>query len=61
MIQEQVIAAKIAVNMDQPLCYLMPEHFFWAYGLTIVTAIFAAIIGGFRAAEIEPSDGLRDI
>jgi putative ABC transport system permease protein len=60
---EQIINRFVAprLNMDQTLCYLISDHFFWAFGLTIVTAIFAAIIGGIRAAEIEPSDGLRDI
>ncbi len=60
---EQIINRFLAprLNMDQTLCYLISDHFFWAFGLTMVTAIFAAIIGGIRAAEIEPSDGLRDI
>ena len=60
---EQIINRLIAprLNLDQTLCYLISDHFFWAFGLTVVTAIFAAIIGGMRAAEIEPSDGLRDI
>ena len=60
---EQIINRLLAprLNMDQTLCYLISDHFFWAFGLTVATAIFAAIIGGMRAAEIEPSDGLRDI
>jgi hypothetical protein len=29
--------------------------------MTILIAIFAAILGGVRAARIEPSDGLREI
>ena len=60
---EQIINRFLAprLNLNQPLCYLISDHFFWAFGLTVVTAIFAAIIGGMRAAEIEPSDGLRDI
>ena len=60
---EQIINRILAprLNLDQPICYLNSEHFFWAFGLTVVTAIFAAITGGMRAAEIEPSDGLRDI
>lgn len=60
---EQIINRLLAprLNLNQTLCYLISDHFFWAFGLTVVTAIFAAIIGGMRAAEIEPSDGLRDI
>ncbi len=49
------------LNLDRKLCFLLTEHFLWALGLTIVIAIYAAIIGGLRAARIEPSDGLRDL
>ena len=60
---EQLINRFLAprLNLDQSLCYLLTEHFFWALALTIVTAIIAAILGGLRASGIEPSDGLRDI
>jgi putative ABC transport system permease protein len=63
LIFEQLINRILAprLNLDQTLCYLISDHFFWALGLTVGTAIFAAIVGGMRAAEIEPSDGLRDI
>jgi putative ABC transport system permease protein len=49
------------LNLDQALCFLLTKHFLWALGMTIVIAIFAAIMGGMRAARIEPSDGLREI
>ena len=49
------------LNLDRALCFLLTEHFLWALALTIVIAIFAAIVGGMRAARIEPSDGLRDV
>ena len=49
------------LNLDRALCFLLAEHFLWALGLTVVVAIFAAIMGGLRAARIEPSDGLREI
>ena len=63
LVFEQLINRFLAprLNLDQTLCYLISEHFFWALGLTVVTAIFAAIMGGMRAAKIEPSDGLRNI
>ena len=63
LVFEQLINRILAprLNLDQTLCYLISDHFFWALGLTVGTAIFAAIVGGMRAAEIEPSDGLRDI
>lgn len=49
------------LNLDRALCFLLTEHFLWALALTVVIAIFAAIMGGMRAARIEPSDGLREI
>ncbi len=60
---EQLINRFLAprLNLDQSLCYLLTEHFFWALALTVATAIIAAILGGLRASAIEPSDGLRDI
>ncbi|MDH5355237.1 MAG: peptide ABC transporter permease [Gammaproteobacteria bacterium] len=60
---EQLINRFLAprLNLDQSLCYLLTEHFFWALGLTVFTAIISAILGGLRASGIEPSDGLRDL
>lgn len=49
------------LNLDRELCFLLTDHFLWALGLTMVIAVFAAILGGVRAASIEPSDGLRDV
>jgi putative ABC transport system permease protein len=49
------------LNLDRALCFLLAEHFLWALGITFVIAVFAAILGGLRAAGIEPSDGLREI
>ena len=49
------------LNLDRALCFLLAEHFLWALGITMVIAVFAAILGGMRAARIEPSDGLREI
>ena len=49
------------LNLDRALCFLLTEHFLWALGLTILVAITAAILGGARAAGIEPSEGLREI
>jgi len=49
------------LNLDRALCFLLAEHFLWALGITLVIAVFAAILGGLRAARIEPSDGLREI
>jgi putative ABC transport system permease protein len=49
------------LNLDRALCFLLTEHFLWALGVTVVVAISAAILGGARAAGIEPSEGLREI
>ena len=49
------------LNLERTLCFLLAEHFMWALALTIVIAISAAILGGMRAARIQPSDGLRDL
>ena len=63
LIAEHMINFVLAptLKLDRELCYLLTEHFLWALGLTILVAIYAAILGGIRAAGIEPSDGLRDI
>ena len=60
---EYLINAFLAprLNLERTLCFLLIEHFLWALALTIVIAISAAILGGVRAANIEPSDGLRDL
>ncbi len=51
----------LRINLDRVLCFLLIEHFLWALALTVVIAISAAILGGMRAARIQPSDGLRDL
>lgn len=55
----QILAPNLSIN--RVICYLQPQHFFWALGLTLFVASSAAILGGIRASRIEPSDGLRDI
>jgi putative ABC transport system permease protein len=63
LVFEQLINRFLAprINLNDTLCFLISEHFFWALGLTVSIAIVAAIMGGLRAVGIEPSDGLRDI
>lgn len=43
------------------ICRLLPEHFVISLGLILGSAILAAMLGGYRAARIEPSEGLREI
>jgi len=63
LVAEQSINQLLApsLEIDQVICYLLPQHFFWALALTMFVAATAAILGGIRASRIEPSDGLRDI
>ena len=49
------------LNLERTLCFLLVDHFLWALGLTFAIAISAAVLGGMRAARIQPSDGLRDL
>ncbi len=46
---------------DSPICRLLPIHFEIALAFTVGAAVLAAALGGFRAARIQPSDGLREI
>jgi len=46
---------------SQEVCRLLPDHYLIALGLTVGSAIFAAILAGMRSARIEPSEGLREI
>ena len=46
---------------DSPICRLLPIHFEIALLFTVGAAVLAAALGGFRAARIQPSDGLREI
>ncbi|MDZ7750434.1 MAG: ABC transporter permease [Gammaproteobacteria bacterium] len=55
----RMLAAQMATR--DTICLLLPEHYAWALGITLVAAVMAALLGGFRAAGIEPSDGIREI
>ena len=49
------------IEDDNPVCRLLPTHFAIALTFTVGAAMLAAALGGFRAARIQPSDGLREI
>ncbi len=49
------------IEDDNPVCRLLPLHFEIALAFTIGAAVLAAALGGYRAARIQPSDGLREI
>ncbi len=45
----------------EEVCKLAPEHFAWALLLTLAASFIAAALAGFRAARIEPAEGLREV
>ncbi|MEW8232078.1 MAG: FtsX-like permease family protein [Candidatus Thiodiazotropha endolucinida] len=45
----------------ETICRLLPDHFLVALLLTLVSSIVAASLAGYRAASVEPSEGLREI
>lgn len=49
------------LESGESLCRLLPTHFLIALALTLGAAILAASMAGYRAARIEPSEGLREI
>ncbi len=55
----QLMATQLAAG--QTVARLLPEHYAVALGLTLVSALAAAGLAGWRAARIAPSDGLREL
>ena len=49
------------LKQGENVCQLLPEHFLIALALTVTSAFLAAALAGYRAARIEPSEGLREI
>jgi len=49
------------LESGETLCRLLPSDFIIALGLTLGAAVLAASLAGYRAARIEPAEGLRDI
>ncbi|MEW8090541.1 MAG: FtsX-like permease family protein [Candidatus Thiodiazotropha endolucinida] len=45
----------------ETICRLLPNHFLVALLLTLGSSIIAATLAGYRAASVEPSEGLREI
>ncbi|MEW8536525.1 MAG: FtsX-like permease family protein [Candidatus Thiodiazotropha endolucinida] len=45
----------------ETICRLLPDHFLVALLLTLGSSIIAASLAGYRAASVEPSEGLREI
>jgi hypothetical protein len=57
------LPADLTVDLaaGQSICFLMPRHFLAALLLTLIASLLGAVLGGVRAARIEPSDGLREV
>ncbi|MGF1546665.1 MAG: ABC transporter permease [Thiotrichales bacterium] len=45
----------------QSVCVLAPQHLVYALLLTLAAAVIAAALAGYRAAKIEPAEGLREL
>jgi len=55
----QLLADQLAAG--QSVARLLPEHYGVALALTLVSALAAAGMAGWRAARVAPSDGLREL
>lgn len=55
----RMLAAR--VEQGEHICQLLPEHYAAAAALTLAAAVVAAALGGWRAARVEPSEGLREV
>jgi putative ABC transport system permease protein len=49
------------LESGENICHLLPSHFLIALALTLAASVLAASMAGYRAARIEPSEGLREI
>jgi putative ABC transport system permease protein len=49
------------LNKGEQICHLLPEHLAIALLLTLGSSVLAASLAGYRAAHVEPSEGLREI
>lgn len=63
LLLERIINRMLGSHLEtgQVVCYLLPVHFLGALGLTLISALCAALVGGARASRVEPSEGLREI
>jgi len=55
----QLLADQLAAG--QSVARLLPEHYGVALALTLLSALAAAGMAGWRAARVAPSDGLREL
>jgi putative ABC transport system permease protein len=50
-----------SLRSGELICRLLPLHFLLAVLMTLVCAVLAASWAGYRAALIEPAEGIRDV
>ena len=50
-----------ALNIGSAICRLLPIHYLWAAGFTLISCVIASALGGFQASRVEPSDGIREL
>ncbi|WP_179131252.1 FtsX-like permease family protein [Candidatus Entotheonella palauensis] len=48
------------LQLGEQITRLLPRHVAMALGLTLIFAVIAASVAAWRAANLSPSDGLRD-
>lgn len=63
LVAQQVLNRLFASSLvsTEAVCRLLPEHYGVAVLATVLAAVIAASWGGYRAAQIEPSEGIRDV
>ena len=49
------------LEFGESICRLLPFHYLWAAVFTLVSCMAASALGGYKASQIEPSDGVREI
>jgi putative ABC transport system permease protein len=50
-----------SLQAGESICRLLPSHLLSALAATLLGAAAAAAWAGWRAARIEPAEGLRDV
>jgi len=49
------------LGRDEFVCALQPRHAVYAVWLTLLFALIASIVGGYRATRIDPAESLREV
>jgi len=49
------------LGRDELVCALQLRHAVYAVALTLLFALIASIVGGYRAVRIDPAESLREV